>query len=370
MIKTIVLRVSILLTVGLFVGCGREQTPSSDYMILEDVQYVQTFPQTFSLDDQIEVDLETSCDIIGVIDFLIYDSLLILATTDREGLWSFISLPDYIFLGKFLTIGQGPYEFNFPPYVGSNARFFREQEKLFVIIYPFYQQKLYKMNVDESIKNNKLNIYTLNDALPLISFNFAMLDNTTFFIKEIVNSETQNIRYILDNGRKVIPPHFEKMNLAKIKEGEDINILSTIAKYDFERNLIVEMPVGLNYINTYSIDGSFGKTICIGNRLDHIGKIQTSRREDRIHTFGDIRLFSKFWGVLFINEDYRTNLTERQQLPEILLFDWFGKPLAKLKLNIFITSFDIDFTNGYLYTLDDPTDKMYKYNIREILEEL
>jgi hypothetical protein len=234
------------------------------------------------------------------------------------------------------------------------------------------------MNVDESIKNNQLNIYTFNDALPLISFNFAMLDSVTFFIKEIINNETQNIRYILDNGKKIIPPHFEKMNRAKLRNKEDINILSTISKCDFDRNIIVEMPVGLNYINMYSIDGFLGKTICIGKRLDHIGKIQNIQPWwKRIYTFSDLRLFSKFWGVVYINEDYRTNEIkyktnddDKVQLPNILLFDWEGEPLAKLMINNFITSFDIDFINGYLYTLDLNTDIFCKYDIREILKKL
>ncbi|MDR0836431.1 MAG: hypothetical protein LBN11_07640, partial [Tannerella sp.] len=227
-----------LLTIGLFVGCKEE---SSNYMVLNTIQYVENFPQTFSLDNGVEIDVIETLNTIGIKDFMIYDSLLVCATTDKEGFWSFFTLPDYRFLGKFITRGQGPYEFFSFPYVGSGAYFFKEKEELFSIVY-HEKGRLYKMNVDESIKNNKLSIYTINNTLPPSLFNFVVIDSTTFFNKEINNRRTQQIRYMSVNGEKNIPPHFEKLNLAKIREGEDFNILSTITKYDFIRKRFVEMP--------------------------------------------------------------------------------------------------------------------------------
>lgn len=45
------------------------------------------------------------------------------------------------------------------------------------------------------------------------------------------------------------------------------------------------------------------------------------------------------------------------------MFDWNGSPLAKLDLNRFITSFDIDVANGTFYTFDTYTDELRKYDI-------
>ena len=103
----------------------------------------------------------------------------------------------------------------------------------------------------------------------------------------------------------------------------------------------------------------------IGKRLDHIGKIQDKNRwTERIETFADLRLFPCFWGIVFINDYSYTS--EKMRLPNILLFDWNGEPLAQLNLNNHITAFNIDFINGYLYTLDRRTDIFCKYDIREI----
>jgi hypothetical protein len=57
------------------------------------------------------------------------------------------------------------------------------------------QGELYGMNIDESIKNQELSISKLNDSLPKSLFDYAFIDSVTFFGKEIIGKETQQIRY-------------------------------------------------------------------------------------------------------------------------------------------------------------------------------
>ena len=151
---------------------------------------------------------------------------------------------------------------------------------------------------------------------------------------------------------------------------EDINIISTIAKMNHENGLIVEMPIGLNYINLYSLDGSSAKTLCIGDEPDDISEVENQDFADRIYTYSDLCVFKNFWGVVAIGEDMKTFQMSRKKHPSILLFDWEGNPLAELKADRFMTGFDIDLTNGTLYTFDVYTDEMFRYDIRHILREL
>jgi hypothetical protein len=346
-------------------GCSNPKT-SSDYMVLDDIQYTTEFPQTFMLDRAVDIDLE-GMNIIGLRNFCIYDSLLILSVADKEGAWSFLSLSDCHFLGKFLSIGQGPDEFLFNPEF-DEVTFFEEKGVRFACIYDSHTGKLHKMNIDKSIRNNKLSMSVCGNLSPSL-FDFCVIDSVTFFCKEIINPQQQT-RYIWNKGKKIISPHLGKLNFASTRPDEDINVLSTITLYDFFKGRIVEANVSLNYINLYSLDGSFGKTICIGDKLDNIDKIQNIDRWDRIYTFGGLCLFPQSWGVLYINESDRDFQGDTHTLPAIFLFDWDGNPLAEFKLNRFITSFDIDMLNGYLYTFDHRTDEFCKYNIRDILEKL
>ena len=361
--------VLLLLSVSIFmIQCDDPHISSPNYMAFDNVRYVNNFPESFALGNAIEVDLETTRDIIGLRSFRIYDSLLILQTVDKVGDWILLSLPKYNMLGKYFFIGGGPSEFIKTPSVDN--KIFKEKGESVTLIYDFHKGKVFKINLDKSLKNNKLEIYTYCDSLPPFLFNFAVMDSVTFFCQEIHPTQTKQIRYLLKNGDRRTPPLFEYLNRAAIKDGEDFNILSTAMCYSDEKNMIVEMPIGLNYINMYSPDGSFTRTVCMGDKLDNISEIQNKTRWDRIYTFADLQIFSQFWGVVYINEAEGVYQTARKNFSKILLFKWNGEPLAELKLNDFITSFDIDFINGYLYTLDLHSDKFCKYPIQDILKKI
>ena len=365
--KTITLLSAIVLSSIILTNCSHP-TSSSNYMVLDDIKYVTEFPQIFLLQNKVEA----NTNIIGIRGFAIHDSIMILSTGNKDGFWSFVSLPDYNYCGNFLTTGQGPFEFLFPLFA-EKAMLYKENNQLYAYMYDMQKGEVLKMNVDESIKTKKLHLFKKASINPFLS-NFVMIDSAKFFCKEIYNNGTviQQLRYILDSGTKIIPDVLQKLNQSSIKENEDLNILTTITKFNADKNLIVEAPVYLNYINIYSLDenGSLRKTICVGNKLNNIGEIQDKREWDRIQTYEDLRIFTDFWGVLLIGEDRKTYQTGRKKLPSIILFDWQGEPLARLNLDHFITSFDIDFTNGHLYTLDVLSDEFYKYDINDILVKL
>jgi hypothetical protein len=118
------------------------------------------------------------------------------------------------------------------------------------------------------------------------------------------------------------------------------------------------------------MDGTIGKTICIGKELNNIEKIQHRKLPDVVETFYDLRFFNNFWGVVFVNTDRLTLETGRKKFPSIFLFDWYGKPLAELKLDRHLTSFEIDFNTGLLYGLDYIKEELFSYDISNILKEL
>lgn len=351
----------------LLISCSDNVITSDKYMVLDDVEYINTFPKTYKLSDRINPKI----DIIGINDFCVLDSMIAFSTKGGDFLWTFISLPDYTSLGNFLTMGDGPFEFIQIPRVSFKTSFYREKGQLFAGIYDFQKGKLFKMNVDASLDSSTLQISMLKDSLPPFLFSFVMIDSLHYFCKEVNIEQTQQIRYVIDgSGKRTISSVMQRLNQIQIKENEDINIISAITKMNTENATIVEMPIGLNYINMYSLDGSLCKTICVGDELDNIKDIENKVRWDRVYTYADLRLFDDFWGVVFVDEDMKTYQMGRKKLPSILLFNWGGKPLAELKLSHFITSFDIDFAAGNLYTFDVHSDEFFKYDISGILKEL
>ena len=77
-------------------------------------------------------------------------------------------------------------------------------------------------------------------------------------------------------------------------EGEDFNILSAITKLGDYHGRFVEIPIGLNYINLYSLNGNFAKTLCISENFFDVSSIQKESKWDRIYTFSDLRVFDDF----------------------------------------------------------------------------
>ena len=100
-----------------------------------------------------------------------------------------------------------------------------------------------------TIVNQQKEISSINIELPDPLFNFSMIDETKFLCKTINNDATMQLRYIFENDSIGTPTFLERLNQAKISKDEDINILSTITRYNSSNQIVVETPIGLNYIN-------------------------------------------------------------------------------------------------------------------------
>lgn len=345
-----------------FASCSLKER---SYLAFDEVQYVERFPQSFEISSS--AGQEVNWNLIGIRNFIIYDTLFIVSTVEKEGLWTILSTKNLKILGSFIKRGKGPNEFVQSPNP-SRSQMCKQGKSVKGKIYDTYTGKLYEMNVSESLKKGTLQMCCLNDSLPKSIFDFAILNTTdSYYCKKMVNNQTQRERYILQNGQEYIPKSFEQLNRASVYKSENLNILSTITKKHPQKDLLVEAPISFNTINLFSADGSFYKTICMEKKLYSIEEIEEIDLWERIYTYGDVRIYEHFFGVLYIGETNKDFQLGRKKDPIIRLFDWEGNPLAEIKLNRFITSFDMDLRNGYLYTMDHQTDEFYQYDIQNIL---
>ncbi|MFN3803146.1 MAG: hypothetical protein ACK4SB_15880 [Belliella pelovolcani] len=354
---------SILLLI-LFISCNTSnELDRTRFMVLDTVVYATKFPNEFILEHKIE----TGLDIVGAWSFTIQDSMMIFSTRNNKGLWKFISLPEQSELGDFLYLGEGPLEFSSTLSVSDNVRFVKSEGVLYSYIYHFENGRLLKLNITESLKAKETIVSVIDDSLPKFLFDFVMLDSGKYFYREISNMETQQLRYLEKHGDISVNPNMAKLNEAALLEGGNFGIMATMTRYNDRHDKIIEMNFGLNYINLYSVNSDLGKTICVESKLDDIRLIESEEDDERIFRFSSVRVYDDFFGVLYVNEKNETYFTSREKYPEILLFDWEGNPLAKLKLQSHISTFDIDFISKELYTFDSRTDEFAKYDIGKIL---
>lgn len=354
---------SFLALLYLLPACNTATTPSSRYMVLDEVTFVDAFPHSYSLSNDIPVRTEA----IGAQTFAILDSLLFIQTSDPEGFWQIYSLPEERLVGKFFRKGNGPMEFVRAPAMNF-TEFYRNNGRIAAMIFDPAKDRLVEIDVSGLLDGETVEPKIIAEHLASYAINALWLDQNTLFCRDLSDRGNQLPRYLLKEGKTVIPENLAELNLSEVNIGEDHNILAAEIKYNRDRDLILETPTMLGHINLYSPEGTFGKTICVGGKVDNIEKIQDINPAERIYTYDGARMFPGFFAALYCNEDVGSYETQRKNLPSIQLFDWEGNPLVELKLNRFCTSFAIDTINGYIYIFDNANEEMYKYDIKGITD--
>lgn len=354
-----------LLTVSC--GKGSSKIPDGKYMATDDIETVESFPETIELPAPQAVKIGK----VGINGFKVMDSTIVISTKGNEGILSFYRKSNLAPLGSFLNIGNSKAEVTFPPAFYSFINFYRKSDSLYVDIYDMLKKRMLTFNVDESLKNKQAALKAENTNFEKTIFSAKRLPDGKYLIKELNDNQTMQTRSIVDlkSGNVTITSLMKKLNDVSVKEGEDFNIISTITQVGKDGR-IFEMPIGLNYINIYTPDGSFAKTICTGDKPDDIDNITKTNKWKRKYTFADIKVFGNFFGVVKIDEEEGTYQTKRTKKPSILLFTLDGEPLAEIKLKRQITSFDIDQQNNILYTFDSETEEFMKYDISKWLPAL
>lgn len=360
-------KIFILLSITLLLfSCSKkyDRQESERYMTTGNVEYVKEFPVNIELSQPQRIEMEA----LNVTGFQVLDTLMALKVKG-DGFLAFSTMKNPKVLGRFLNVGNSEEELIFPPDLATGFVFYQLGDTLLADVFDQQKGRILTMDVNQSLKTGKLVLKSISKGLANNDFNVVRLTDGRYFVKELLNGDTQQTRMIRDlkTGKNFTPKILARLNTASVVPGEDFNILSTITKVSKD-DRIIEMPIGLNYINIYKIDGSFAKTICVGDKLDDIDEIMNTDRWNRLYTFSNISVFDKCFGVVQINEEEKSYQSKREKLPSILLFSLEGKPLASIKMKRHITSFDIDFKNGYLYTLDNQTEEFLKYKIPQELK--
>lgn len=341
-------------------SCCNGTTTEKIYMSTDSISYVKKFPIEYNL----ESPQDSGFDIIGIRSFCILDTVLAFTLKGYNNVVSFFTTSGED-LGEFINIGDGPNDFMETPNFNVNSKLYIKDKELKAFFFDSQKGRLLIMDVDRSIREKKLQMTETLSGLSNLIFTVNQIDDSIYIFKQLSENATQFDRYVIHNGVRQEIPFLTKLNMAKVPEGEDINILSTLTKV--HNGIIVEAPIALNYLNVYSLDGRILKTICIDDEMYSISDICKKNRWERLYTFINIQTYDSFFGVLYAGEDEKTYQTHRVRNPLIFLFGWDGRPLAKIVMKRHITSFDIDFFHHELYTFDVHSDEFQKYDIKDLL---
>lgn len=349
-----------ILLLSEFTACNMHD----NIMAFEDnVRYIQEFPIEYAAENPEKVE----SGIIGILDFVFVDSMMIVHTMESEEAWKILSLEDLEPMGGFIAEGRGPIEFLSIPWPSQVEFFHDESGSLCCYLDDSRKKRFCKMHVDKSLTDHKLCLEIIKNDLPYPCFRTVYINDSTLFYKTITNDMTSQKRFLLQNGISVEPESFRKLNSAHVDPGKDYNLMSSLINYVREQDLLVESPVKLNYINIYSPDGSYAMSLCLGSQLSDIEKLQHCDPKDMPMTFSGLRTYKDCFAVLYIGETAWTYETGPLNSPHIYVFDYKGNPLADIHIDRQATGFDFDFKNKTLYIYDLATETMWKYDVPGIL---
>lgn len=331
-----------------------------NYMAFTDnVVYVKTFPEEYSLTGAEEVD----AGVLGVLSVKIMDSLLVVGTSGDPA-WKVFSLDDLSEVTSLIRKGNGPGEFLSVPWL-SQVEFYEEDGNTYCYLSDMNKSEMYRMNFSESLKTGQAEIETIGTGFPYPSFGLVYVGDSTYYGRAFGDNSTKINRVFMKGDETSVPSWLEEINSAHVDPGVDFNLLSAGLSYKRDRNLVIETPVYLENINLYTLDGSFRTSVNIGRRLSDIDDMQELSIHDRTDTFSGACLYDDFFAVLYCRETSMENYYGKYGEPHIFCFDYEGNPLADIRLDEHCTGFDFDFDGGVLYAVDYERDKLLRYTLPE-----
>ena len=357
-------------------GCGDGRKVPENSLAFEDVVYVEDgYPVTWELTEGDTMDLP----VLGVSDFVVKDSLLIVSNNDNAGRVTVLSLDGTTVYGKFLRIGRGPGEivsFNGV----SSVQFSHKENGHLTASWTDYAGNLMEWDVTASLESGQTEVTSrslelqdspwLLDAVPL--------EGQEYLIVHAGADRNSINRFILTSGgERRTTPQLNRLNSATVKAEPEsgsgsvvgsgnmvsfsvpgFNLISGSYAYDISRGLIVEAERTLNTMNIFSADGTYARTVCIfGDRVDNVSSAEhdsDARLALRPKTFPD------FISVLHW---YR----EPEVKQYVRLFSYDGEPLAEIPLPRGAIFYDFDIPGCCLYVLVSDQEFLIRYDISELL---
>ncbi len=339
---------------------------TGDHLSIDNIRYIKKFNKCITLDSAEKIEV----DIPGVSSLAVQDSLLIVTSLHHDGCWSIFSIPEHENLGRYINLGKGRGELTSSPRCYDQS-FSHDDNMLVAHIYDFSTGRLFDFNVTQSILDKKNHIKQRGKYERNL-FAFRYLQDSMHYqtaISEPIFS--QQTRQIVEFGKKRITTAMQELNSAEMENADEFNVLSTYTSYSAESKYIAEACMQLNQINIFSIENDTeGATICCGDKLDDYNNVANQSRAERMIGYKGIVAYPKFFAATYLpisNIKYHV-MINKKNTHKLQIFDWQAIPLCELTILHPYNSFDIDFNNGCLYTLNYETEEIYRYDIKEVLE--
>lgn len=328
---------------------------------LSSIEYVKKFPLDISPK---RVPLTANYDLIGARDLLVQDSIMFISYNRPNTMISAFDITGGNELGSFLNKGNGPSEV----LSLANLDYVQNLNNRLMISVPDGKNKILEIDMLNSIT---LGYPDVPRTIDISADGFVMhampIPKRNMVYCTTLNDNMSGIRRFFTDGEEESSiPAMDKLNESHLDIANDsfmFNLLGVYVGYCQPAERIVESSIYMNSIHLYDMDGTFAKTLCIGNQLTDIGQIEKGGIEGMQMQMYGLNVYDDCFAVLYNEMPKGQNAGQKS----VLLFNIDGVPVARFRLDSDASAFDFDRKSGVLYTYDSQTEVMNAYDISSVV---
>ncbi len=319
---------------------------------------------------------QMNLEILGATSINICDSLLLVTTSNPNGMLEVLSLSDLEPLATLCTQGRAHNEFTRQA-VNYTKQFYHRNGDIILPLCDEYSAAMKEINISESLRQGKTITEGQSENPSILGFNNITLGNdisNRFILKDEWGQTFDGIAMMFcmvnqANDTTVIPVYDGAFD-----DILGLNNIAGVMHRHPEKNLVCYPLACLDYI--FFIDTDTGENFAIHqqgsaiiNEFDHNG-------QDYRNTFGMAAVTSNFILVLYTAGDYTLNTAkandtdEETPIPELLAFNWNGNYLGGVKLGEVIGDIAFDEEHNILYGLNPVLETFYSFNLSEFISSI
>lgn len=329
---------------------------SKDTFVCGDITYIDKFPTEIAL----EPEHPYMQDLEGAVDIISADSLLLMRNFKTPFL-SVYSIKDKTKLGSFLKKGQGPGEIAVSP---SNFSTFNNDGDIILRFSDNRSDKYYNLDLNKTLSEGHEVYDTIISISKIhnLSWIYPLTTDTIYWYFDFASN---GYKRKLSHDGVVSSPAI--VNDPVDLTGLDINTVGFIPAVNLPEMTVAEAMIRLNQINLYSLtDSTFRRTICVGDHLDILAEEDNRGAGKRKNAYKANHSYGNYFVCLYIGQK-ESYVRRGISTGELQFFTPVGDPLLRIRIPFPVNTFMIS-PDGilYLFSFEDETEKLYRYDIPEI----
>ena len=313
--------------------------------------------------------------IIGANNIVIFDSLLLIHTTNPAGQLQVYSSNTLDSLGSFCTKGRAKNEF-IRASMSTEQAYYKDGH---IILVMFDVPDVFKeVDVTASLQNHSTVVINTVNCLSLAEGEIKVLGNdynTRYeYVRNIYYGKKDKIarkvptKYLLYNNGKKKELHFFRSLMKSEIQKATIPYLGSLYKHP-KKNIVVQSFQRLDYLLFMDFDTDSYFAI---HQKGSLSFNDTFKREDDTNVvdvlhFTEGAVSSDYIMLLYWYGDYTRSqeCVEEEKCPELLIFDWSGNYITGFKLDRYVRSIEYDEKHKVLYGFGD--EDLYAFDMVNLL---